>query len=668
MRLILSILLGSIVVLSNGVFCQSDTLYLDLAPEVTVFPLGVMKGQSVILKTEFDREYYVIESPILDSIQIFTSSGLFDKTLTESQPSRDIPVPYYLIPVIEGGTEVKMHSVDPVIVEAQVLNRDEILLKTGTKNMLMGGYCGLMLVMFLYNLFLFLSVRDKVYLYYILYILFVGLTQVTIQGYGNFILWGEWSYLSEKSLYIFGGASGVFTLAFFREFLKTRVNSPKLDLVVRGFIAVGIIAILLGVSGFHEISYRLIDINAGVGALVILISSIFLAKNNVTSARLFLIAWSVFLLAVLIFVLKDVGVFEYNWITKYALILGSAIEVILLSFALADRINQLKKEKEIEQAARIEAIEENERIITQQNVILEAKVEERTKELETSNYELQNTLGELQSTQSQLVEAEKMASLGQMTAGIAHELNNPINFVSSNISPLARDIEDVMEVLDKYESLDPEKDDFKLEWESTNELKEEIELDYVKGEIKQLLEGIQEGATRTAEIVKGLRVFSRLDEDALKKADINECLEATLVILKSSINKQVEVRKKLAVGLPEINCYPGKLNQVFVNIITNGVQATMDSKNKKDERFVEIETSYTDQQVLVRIADNGVGIPAAIKQKIFDPFFTTKEVGEGTGLGLSIVLGIMNAHKGKIEVNTQEGVGTEFLLTLPRTL
>lgn len=577
----------------------------------------------------------------------------------------------YHFSLLNGETTeflIKVESGDQMQIPIQIFSETEYLKKQTNDSTFFGVYAGIILVMLLYNIFVFVSTRDLSYLYYVIYIAIVGLTQSNYLGFSFPLLYPSFNWLGLNGTYFYGASVGIAAIFFMRSYINTRLHAPKMDRVLNVFTLIYFISVVLVFFDLRNLSYQIIQVNAGTLAVYMLWLAGKLARSGNRAAKFFIIAWSMFLISVGVFLAKDFGVLPYNEFTYKAMVYGSAIEVILLSFALADRINQLKKEKETEQAARIEAIEENERIVTQQNVILEAKVEERTKELETSNHELQNTLGELQSTQSQLVEAEKMASLGQMTAGIAHELNNPINFVSSNISPLARDIKDVMEVLDKYESLDPDKDNFKSEWESTKELKEEVELDYVKGEIQQLLEGIQEGANRTAEIVKGLRVFSRLDEDALKKADLNECLESTLVILKSSINNQVQVRRKLSSDLPEINCYPGKLNQVFMNIITNGAQATMDLKNKKDERFVEVETTHDENHVFVRIADNGVGMPESVKAKIFDPFFTTKDVGEGTGLGLSIVLGIINDHNGKIEVNTQEGEGTEFLLTLPRTL
>ncbi|MDP4828187.1 MAG: ATP-binding protein, partial [Flavobacteriales bacterium] len=326
---------------------------------------------------------------------------------------------------------------------------------------------------------------------------------------------------------------------------------------------------------------------------------------------------------------------------------------------------QLKREKEVEQEQKLFALSENERIIKQQNATLETKVNERTRELALANDELSHTLSNLKSAQSQLVDAEKMASLGQMTAGIAHELNNPINFVSGNITPLKRDIDDLFQVIDNLEGIMPEDAEIHEKVRNIQQLSKDLELPFIRTEISQLLKGIEDGANRTSAIVRGLRVFSRLDEDILKKADVNECLISTIIILKSNMRGEASIIEDFDANMKEINCFPGKLNQVFMNIINNAVQATAGLGRTREERKIWISTRYETNQVTVRIKDNGIGIPDSVRQRIFDPFFTTKEVGEGTGLGLSIVLGIVNDHNGKIEVDSQEGVGTEFIITLP---
>ncbi len=561
---------------------------------------------------------------------------------------------------------IRTKSGDQVAMPLKIFERVSYQEALFDQTLFFGIYAGIFLVMMLYNIFVYFSTRDRSYLLYVFYIVVVGLTQANYLGYLFPLVYPNVPDLAVFATYFFGAFSGVFAVVFMRYFLRTNQRTPMLDRGFKIFVAIYFIATFLAIFEYHNLSYQIIQFNAMLLAVFMIVVATRLALQGYRDAKFFLLSWSSFLLGVCAFVAKDYGILEYSWFTYNGMVLGSALEVILLSFALADRINQLKKEKDQEQAARLLAIEENERMVREQNIILEAKVENRTKELEESNNELNTTLSNLKEAQSQLVDAEKMASLGQMTAGIAHELNNPINFVSSNVMPLRRDLDDVFEVLNAYEKLKPEDQDLKRAFEEIEELKEDIELPFIKEEISSLLNGIEEGANRTATIVKGLRVFSRLDEDALKRADVNECLDSTLIVVKSAIDGAVIVERNFDEDLPKINCYPGKLNQVFMNIITNAAQAT--KKNGKEEKIVQINSSHDDNFVYIRISDNGVGMDEKTKSKIFDPFFTTKEVGEGTGLGLSIVLGIMNDHKGKIEVNSTLGEGTEFLLTLSRSL
>jgi len=340
------------------------------------------------------------------------------------------------------------------------------------------------------------------------------------------------------------------------------------------------------------------------------------------------------------------------------------VEILLLSFALADRINVLKQEKEISQQQAFVAMKENERLVKEQNIQLEKKVHERTADLENRNTELHNAMNDLRMTQQQLVESEKLASIGQMTAGIAHEINNPINFVQSNIGPLKRDIDEILELLSQLALIDENKDLL----EQVNSLKEQyikLDIDYLKQEIQQLLNGIEDGSKRTAEIVKGLRVFSRMDRNELVSADINECLHSTLVVMKNMTKAEVTLNVELGENIPRINCYPGKLSQVFMNLVTNAVQATRIPGRQPKDRIIDVRSFFRDHKICVEIHDNGNGIPTEIQHKIFEPFFTTKDVGEGTGLGLGIVAGIVGEHSGNLTFTSNPNDGTTFLITLP---
>ncbi|MBN2173288.1 MAG: hypothetical protein JW731_04100 [Bacteroidales bacterium] len=288
---------------------------------------------------------------------------------------------------------------------------------------------------------------------------------------------------------------------------------------------------------------------------------------------------------------------------------------------------------------------------------LEKQVQTRTSELREKNEALNMALEDLKKTQSQLIDSEKMASLGQLTAGVAHEINNPINFVSGNVKPLKQDINDIVSVLNKYEEL-IEKYQLADRFNEVEKLKMEVEYHFVLEEINKLLEGIGEGAARTSEIVKGLRNFSRMDEHELKLADVNQGLESTLLILHNKLKRRIEVVKDYG-KIPEIMCYPGQLNQVFLNIINNGLQAI------EGEGKIFIKTWKDKEGVKISIRDTGCGMPESVKKRIFEPFFTTKDVGKGTGLGLSISFGIIEKHSGTIEVITEKNQGSEFIITLP---
>jgi signal transduction histidine kinase len=379
-----------------------------------------------------------------------------------------------------------------------------------------------------------------------------------------------------------------------------------------------------------------------------------IVKKGYQPAKYFLAAWSIFLLGVIGFVLKNIGILPYNNFTRYTMQIGSAIETILLSFALAARINIYKKEKEESQQKTVETLKENKKIIENQNVILERSVKERT-------IELNKTLNDLKQAQVQLVQAEKMSSLGLLTAGIAHEINNPINFVSSSIIPLKQDLEDINILLNKYEELESTTNIF----EKLNEikaLKKELDYDCLKPELDQIVNSIEDGANRTIEIVNGLKDFSRLDESEISIADINSGIQSTLLILK---NKLGSIKVELDLGeLPEYKCNPAKLNQLTLNLIDNSIYAIKERLADKDG-LIKVKTSHTKELIIISVSDNGIGIPKEVREKLYDPFYTSKDVGEGTGLGLSIVKGIVDSHYGSIEVKTEVNIGAEFTIKLP---
>jgi signal transduction histidine kinase len=287
---------------------------------------------------------------------------------------------------------------------------------------------------------------------------------------------------------------------------------------------------------------------------------------------------------------------------------------------------------------------ENER---QQKESLEQMVAERTEELRRANEELKRT-------QAQLIHQEKMSSLGRLVAGIAHELNNPINFVYGNVDFLAQYMRDLLALCDLYDRAEVPADTRRL----ADAHKRSIEYDFLRKDAEKLIRSIRAGAERTATIVRDLKTFSHAGGGAMQPADVVAGLETTLNLIQPLLKNRIVVHREFE-PLPQILCHAGHLNQVFMNILTNAAQAMV------GEGQIWISAKLEGASVRVSIRDSGPGIPAEVLPKIFEPFFTTKDVGLGTGLGLAISLGIVRSHGGALEVESPSGQGATFHVILP---
>ena len=334
-------------------------------------------------------------------------------------------------------------------------------------------------------------------------------------------------------------------------------------------------------------------------------------------------------------------------------------QLIKAQEALNDAYTKLQdSEAEIRDLAD-KQLEDNEKLF-----LAEKKMKQLLEEEKKAKDDLNGAMSNLKEAQSQLVHSEKMASLGQLTAGIAHEINNPINFVYNGIDSLKMSLDDLITIINQYDHLaSASAEDIPNLISEIEATKKKLRFGRIMKNLPEVLSDIKTGANRTIEIVKGLRVFSRLDEEEQKMANINECLNSTLILLRNKTKDLIKVRKFYDNHIDDIMCFPGQLNQVFMNLLTNAIQAI--PEDKKDGEIM-IYTENLEKSIIIRILDNGTGIPEDVKKRIFEPFYTTKPVGIGTGLGLSISFGIIEKHDGKIYVNSEMNKGTEFVIELPK--
>lgn len=627
--------------------------------------------------SDSDSMFLEIKNPVLFDLSFYTvnKDSVFNNLVLgrkykfserEFQEVTGFVYPVYVPRGSISSVFIRIDSYTPIHLPVY-LGKKDLIIKNNLGGVLeIGVYIGVVLIMFFYNLFISFTVKDKSYYYYVLYIIFVGLAQLVINGFANKYFWPDNVWLSTNSYNLFGILSGIFTGTLAKSFLQTHFYSKRINNAINFMIGLYLLCIFIHFFVSPYYAFIFINFLAGTGALLIIYAAIFIVRRNYRPARYFLIAFSVFLVAVILFVFRSADMLPYNIYTSNILEIGSAIQITLLSFALADKINIYRKEQAV---ARIEALkiaEENERLIQNQNIFLEREVKNRTVALEQSNDELKKTLTKLKDTQIKLIDSEKMASLGQLTAGIAHEINNPINFVSANIKPLELDFNDLTEIIRRYEQIDWSKDVTK-QIEEIENYKKQIDLAYINEEIRNLLNGIRDGANRTADIVSNLKNFARIDQSLLKTVNLNQGIESTLVLIRNTFPKDLIINKELG-EIPLVECAPGKINQVFMNLINNGVQAVKSKYySKTEQKALTIRTWQENEVVKISIKDNGIGMTDEVKSKIFEPFFTTKDVGEGTGLGMSIVKSIIDAHEGYISIQSAQGTGTEFIVTLPIT-
>ena len=524
--------------------------------------------------------------------------------------------------------------------------------EAGRRNVLQGMYYGFMLLMILYNLFIYFSLKDTSYLYYVVYIFLMGLFNASVTGYAFQFLWPGWPVVNQYED-IFSALVCIAGIFFTVNFLETKKNAPFFHRMLLGLLSVYGLIILLIISGFFMAGSIAVEIASLLLVLLFFVTAYRVLQKGYKPARFFLMAWSLLLVCVIIFILKDFTILPFNEFTENSLQIGSAAEALLLSMALANRINVYRKEKRAAQLETLRSLEENRKLITEQKLLLEKKVEERTGELKEANKELLTAMMNLQDTQAQLIQREKMASLGELIAGIAHEIQNPLNFVN-NFS------------------------------ESTSELLEDMKNEMLAGNTGEAIslagEAIENSqriiyhGKRADSIVKSMLLHSGGGTGKKEPTDINALTEEYLRMSYHGLRaKDTSFNARLVTsfdpGIGQIAVAPQELGRVLLNLYNNAFYTVNEKKKQLNGIFeptVWVSTRHTGSGIEIVVQDNGNGIPEKVLEKIYQPFFTTKPTGVGTGLGLSLSYDIITkGHHGELNVQTNEGEGTEFKIILP---
>ena len=532
---------------------------------------------------------------------------------------------------------------------------------THTEDLFYGLYYGFILIVVVYSLLLFLRLGEQDTLRYAIWVSCMGLQLALYRGFTAEFLWSS-NPVFERYANALGGVTGLLHVLFTMAFLRLQKKAPvyyKLGLVV-------IVGYLLGIALFIFSTYAggetgkntdIIPLIALIEGLYSIVTGIVMFRRGFKPAFYYVVGNLVFFVSIFIFLRYASGQLPHTFWSYNSIHIGSGIEIILFTLALTYKVNLLKRRQDAAIREQLRLAKANKQLVEEQNAMLEAKVRQRTDELNVQKEDLQTTLATLQDTQQQLIQKEKMASLGELMAGIAHEIQNPLNFVN-NFAELSVDM--------------------------LGELKEEIEADHktdalaLADELVPNLERITHHGKRADSIVRSMLQHSRSSAGARQLTDLNAlCGEYLQLAYQGVRTKDKTFNAKLITdfdpGVGQVDLMPQEIARVLLNLFNNAFYATHEKEKQVGngqlatyQPQVSVSTRRENGQVMVCVHDNGTGIPPELLNKIYQPFFTTKPTGQGIGLGLSLSYDIiMKAHGGQLDVRTEPGLFTEFVIKLP---
>ena len=518
------------------------------------------------------------------------------------------------------------------------------------ENLIQGIYFGIILVMIIFNGFLYFSMKDKTYFLYVGFLVGYIFFQSSINGYTYQYLLDFSPWLNEKLLLI-GGLLSISFMAFFNSsFLELGHSNPKLKRLLDGVGSCGLIATLLALAlPYRPMSKLLVATTMLTVLLAIFVASLRLHQGY-RPARIFLLAWSAFMLGAILLSLRTAGFLPTNFITEYSIQIGSALEVILLTIALGDRMNLVHKERDAANDAALQSYR-----------LLGEEVGKRDL-LEKNN---QNLAQEINAATEKLVQADKLATLGQLVAGVAHDIANPTSYIRSSQEIIGDEVSKVENIFNLIFSGNDS--------DEAKQVRDKLET-HLKS-IQTGLSDIKVGSDRITEIHQAIRNQSRVDKEPTVGVDVRSVLNEAITMVRTKLlSIQVKIRDH---DVPAITCRRSQIGQVLMNLISNAADAVIEhhenlakADNVKSKALIEMTLMSVPQRniegIAIRIEDNGPGIPEEKRQQVRETFFTTKPAGIGTGLGLSICEKIIGLHQGELLIGDSiEFGGASMTVWLP---
>ena len=650
----------------------------------------------------------VLHQPAGNGTYQSTETGMAFPFDTRPQQNRYFVFPLHLPAQSQQLVYLQVNNSVPLIVPAKLWEPAAFAEYERRDYISQSLYFGMILAMVLFNLLLFLALRDSIFVYYVLFVIANAMSVACMNGLAKEWLWPHARYWAEISTYIVYLFSSVIGILFARRILNLPELLPRFDRVMLGLI---VIYALLAIGLYFSVANltKPAALLIGASVLVTFIAAIYGVYRRQRSAYFFLPAFVVYLVGVLAIVLRGLGLVPTNFFTINGMQIGSALEVVLLAFALADRFNEIRNQSAQSQAQAIRA--ENEALLAQARAD-QAQAQADAQQAHNETLQVQAELA-----QEQLVQSEKMASLGQLVASVTHEINTPIGAIKSSgstiteslhdaftqLPPLLRSLDDasaqlLMQLMDHANVPKPpmsSREERAIVKKATEQL-ESAGLEQARqkavvlvnlnahnhmatyipllqhAECERILQVVNDVATalssaknvnvavdRVAKIVLALKSFSHFNQTQEKAAaSLVEGVETVLTIYQGQTRVGVEVVRNYE-DIPPLVCLADELNQVWTNLIHNALQAM------NHQGTLTIGIRQEGDSAVVSVGDSGCGIPEELRSKIFDVFFTTKPAGVGSGLGLDIVKKIIQKHHGRIDLQSEVGVGTTFSVYLP---